>query len=108
MRRTKLNITKARVRHGAVWDRYYCVTIPKLGGGRTRRFFPSTPEGKREAQTFLQICKTQQENEGVAALSIPEELRVEAVRCQKLLEPVNAKLSDAVQFFLKHAKPIGG
>jgi integrase len=44
----------------------------------------------------------------VAALSIPEELRVEAVRCQKLLEPVNAKLSDAVQFFLKHAKPIGG
>jgi integrase len=108
MRRTRLKITKTRVRRGTLWDRYYCVTVPKLGGGRTRRFFPSTPEGKREAQTFLQISKNRQENEGVAALSIPEELRLEGVRCQRLLDPVSAKLTDAVQFFLKHAKPVGG
>ncbi len=43
-----------------------------------------------------------------AALSIPETLRIEAVKCQRLLEPVGATLADAVQFFLKHAKPVGG
>ncbi len=108
MRRTRLRITKTRVRRGGSWDRYYCVVIPVLGGGRTRRFFKFTPEGKREAETFLQISKIQQENEGTAALSIPETLRIEAVKCERLLKSVNATLTDAVQFFLKHAKPVGG
>lgn len=108
MRRTRLSITKSKVRRGASWERYYCVTLPKLGGGRTRRFFPATPEGKRQAETFLQISKTQVENEGVAALSIPEGLRLEAIRCQQLLVTVGAGLTDAVQFYLKHAKPAGG
>ena len=108
MRRTRLKISKTKVRRNGSWDRYYCVTVPKLGGGRRRRFFAHTPEGKREAETFLQIAKTQQENDGVAALSVPEELRTEAVKCQRLLQPVNATLTEAVQFFLKHAKPVGG
>jgi integrase len=108
MRRTRLRITKTRVRRGTSWDRYYCVVVPKLGGGRTRRFFKFTPEGKREARTFLQISKIRQENEGMAALSIPETLRIEAVKCERLLNPVNATLTDAVQFFLEHAKPVGG
>jgi integrase len=108
MRRTQLRITKARVRRGSSWDHYYCVVVPKLGGGRTRRFFKFSPEGKREAETFLQISKTRKENEGTAALSIPERLRIEAVECQRLLEPVGTTLTDAVQFFLKHAKPVGG
>jgi integrase len=30
------------------------------------------------------------------------------VKCQRLLEPVSGTLTDAVQFFLKHAKPAGG
>jgi integrase len=108
MRRTRLKISKTKVRRDGSWDRYYCVTVPKLGGGRRRRFFAFTPEGKREADTFLQIAKTQQENDGVAALSVPEELRAEAVKCQRLLQPANATLTEAVQFFLKHAKPVGG
>src|SRR4029077_11022115 len=45
---------------------------------------------------------------GVAALSIPVELRIEAAKCHRLLTPVNASLTDAVQFFLKHAQPVGG
>jgi integrase len=108
MRRTRLRLTKTRVRRGNLWDRYYCVVVPVLGGGRTRRFFKFTPEGKREAQMFLQISKIRQENEGTAALSIPETLRIEAVKCERLLKPVNATLTDAVQFFLKHANPVGG
>ena len=101
-------MTTVKVQRGQSYDRYYCITIPKLGGGRTRRFFPATPEGKREAKVYLQIAKAQQENEGVAALSVPEELRIEAAKCHRLLAPVNASLTDAVQFFLKHAQPVGG
>ncbi len=108
MRRTRLRITKTRVRRDSSWDRYYCVVVPKLGGGRTRRFFKFTPEGKREAETFLQISKIRHENEGTAALSIPETLRIEAVKCERLLKPLSATLTDAVQFFLKHAEPVGG
>jgi integrase len=108
MRRTRLRITKTRIRRGGSWDRYYCVVIPVLGGGRTRRFFKFKPEGKREAETFLQISKIQLENEGTAALSIPETLRIETVKCERLLKSVNSTLTDAVQFFLKHAKPVGG
>jgi integrase len=95
-------------RRGHSWDRYYFITIPKQGGGRSRRFFPLTPEGKREVETFLQIAKIKLDNEGTAAFSIPETLRIEAVKCQRLLEPVSATLTDALQFFLKHAKPVGG
>jgi integrase len=111
MRRTRLKIgrkTTKVLRPDGSWDRYYCVTIPKLGGGRRRRFFAHTPEGKREAETFLQIAKVQQENDSAAAFSVPEELRTEALKCQRLLQPANATLTDAVQFYLKHAKPVGG
>lgn len=101
-------MTKVHIRRENSLDHYYCITIPKLGGGRTRRFFPATPEGKGEAKVYLQIARTQQQNHGLAGLSMPEELRMEAAKCQRLLEPVNASLTEAVQFFLKHAKPVGG
>jgi integrase len=109
MRSTALEITEPKVRRadGSV-DRYYCLTIPKFGGGRRRRFFPHTLEGKREAKTLLQILKIQRQNEGIAAVSMPHELRTEAAKCQQLLEPVGSSLTDAVQFYLKHAKPVGG
>jgi len=109
MRRTRLKITKAKVRRGDnSWDRYYCVVVPKPERGRSRRFFPFTPEGKREAETFLQIAKIKLENEGTAAFSISERLRIEAVNCQRRLEPAGATLTAAVEFFLKHANPAGG
>jgi integrase len=108
MRITQPNICKTRVRRGVSWQRYYCVTLPKFGGGRNRRFFPRTPEGKHEAETLLQLAKIQQKNEGMAAFSIPQELRIEAVKCQRLLQSASATLTEAVQFFLKHAKPVGG
>jgi len=109
MRRTALEITEPKVRRadGSV-DQFYCLTIPKLGGGRRRRFFPHTLEGKREAKTVREILKNQLENEGIAAVSLPEQLRTEAVNCQRLLEPVGSSLTEAVQFYLKHAKPVGG
>jgi len=51
MRKTTLQISKAKIKRGRKKELYHCVTLPKPGGGRTRRFFKFTPEGKREAET---------------------------------------------------------
>jgi integrase len=100
MRKTKLALTKAKVNG----RRYYCVTLPKLGGGRNRRFF----KDRIEAQTFMRLAKVQQENYGTAALSMPDALRVEAIECSELLQPYQKTLRDATKFYLDHLKAITG
>jgi len=45
----RLALTKTKVNG----RRYYCVTTPKLGGGRKRRFFKE----KAEAETFMQLAR---------------------------------------------------
>src|SRR4029079_3900650 len=86
----------------------YYVTIPNGKGGRKRRFFDHSAEGKREAKSLIEVLKTQKENEWMTAFGLSAELRIEAVKCHGLLESANATLTDAVKFFLKHAKPAGG
>jgi integrase len=100
MRTTRLALTKTKVNG----RRYYCVTTPKLGGGRNRRFFKE----KAEAETFMQFAKVQQENYGNAALSIPDALRVEAIECVELLQPFGVTLRDAARFYATHLKAITG
>lgn len=103
MRTTTLRLTKSKIKRGGRRRQlYYCVTIPKLGGGRTRRFFAFTSEGKREAQTFLLLAKRQQSNYGTAAFSISDALRAEAVECSKKLGEGGYTLTDATNFFLAH------
>jgi integrase len=98
MRTTRLALTKTKVNG----RRYYCVTTPKLGGGRKRRFF----KDKAEAETFMQFAKVQQENYGTAALSIPDSLRVEAIECCELLQPFGVTLRDAAKFYAAHLKAV--
>jgi len=100
MRKTTLALTKTKVNG----RRYYCVTLPKLGGGRNRRFF----KDKAEAQTFMHLAKVQQENYGTAALSISDALRVEAIECAELLQPYGKTLRDAAKFYAAHLKAITG
>jgi integrase len=100
MRTTRLALTKTKVNG----RRYYCVTTPKLGGGRNRRFF----KDKAEAETFMQFAKVQQENYGTAALSIPDALRVEAIECCELLRPFGVTLRDAAKFYAAHLKAVTG
>jgi integrase len=104
MRKTQLRITKAKVRRGKAWDRYYCVVVPKLGGGRTRRFFKFDEEGKQEAETFLDISKTQQQNYGTAALSLSPHQRAEYLWCCDALKPYDCTLREAVAFIMPHLK----
>ena len=98
MRTTRLALTKTKVNG----RRYYCVTTPKLGGGRKRRFFKE----KAAAETFMQLAKVQQENYGTAALSIPDALRVEAIECCELLQPFGVTLRDAAKFYAAHLKTV--
>src|SRR5262249_17280137 len=81
---------------------YYCVTLPKPGGGRTRRFFKFTKEGKQDAETFLESSKIQQLNYGTAAFGISDALRAEAVKCNEELQKKGRTLTEATNFFLKH------
>jgi integrase len=94
LKRTSLKITQARIRG----YRYFCVTCPKLGRGRTRRFF----RDKRVAQTYLEQCRIQQENYGTAALSISDAMRVEAIECSEKLRAFSKTLRDATNFYVTH------
>src|SRR5205085_8741699 len=98
MRTTRLALTKTKVNG----RRYYCVTTPKLGGGRNRKFFKE----KAEAETFMQFAKVQQENYGTAALSIPDALRVEAIECCELLQPFGATLGAVAMFYAAHSNVV--
>lgn len=100
MRRTTLKITQTRIRN----YRYFCVTCPKLGGGRARRFF----KDRREAQTFLEQCRIQQQNYGTAAFSISERLRTEAIECFEKLRLFDKSLRDATNFYVAHLKTVKG
>src|SRR5947207_14520515 len=100
VRKTTIRRTTVTIKRGRTTQRYYCVTLPKYSGGRTRRFFTFTPEGKREADTFLQLAKQQQSNYGTAAFSISDALRAEAVQCASKLGEFGHSLTDATKFFL--------
>jgi integrase len=100
MRKTRLALTKTKVNG----RRYYCVTSPKLGSGRNRRFF----KDKAEAEAFLQLAQVQQENYGTAALSFSDALRVETTDCCERLQPYGKTIRDATNFYLAHLKAITG
>ena len=62
----------------------------------------------REAEGEQQRQRVKRANEGLSGMAVPEKLRVEAMECQRRLKSFNASLTDAVDFFLRHAKPAGG
>ena len=94
MRRTTLAITQTRIRE----YQYFCVTCPKPGGGRTRRFF----RDKAEAKAYFELCHIEHRNYGLAAFSLPESIRVEAMDCSTGLAEVGATLRDATKFYLEY------
>ena len=62
----------------------------------------------KEAEGEQQRQRVKRANEGLSGMAVPEKLRIEAMECQRRLKPVNASLTNAVDFFLRHAKPAGG
>lgn len=73
--------------------------------GKGDRFFFKT---KGEADTKAEQLRSTLKNQGAAGLAISDRLRVEAVELSARLAGVGATLTDAVEYFLAHAKPTGG
>src|SRR5438128_189613 len=94
MRKTATKLSKVKVNG----RQFFCVTWPKIGNGRNRRFF----KDRREAETFLQSKRIEQENYGTAGTSFNERQRAEYLECAESLKPFNATIRDAVNFYLPH------
>jgi len=67
--------------------------------GKRQRFFFKT---KDEADTKASQLRIARKNDGVAGISIPEALRVEAIKSAELLQPFGISLLDAVRAYLPH------
>jgi integrase len=98
MRKTRLKLRERKVRGVLMWE----VTVPQRGGGRSRRYFST----KKEAQGFIAVAATEAENFGLAALSVPEGLRVEAATAQRKLKPYGRTITDAVAFYVAHLERV--
>jgi integrase len=96
MRKTTLKLTKVQL-NGRI---FHCVTWPRIGKGRHRRFF----KNPAEAKTFLQTKKIEQQNYGTAGTSFNERQRAEYLECAELLQPFKVTIRDAVKFYLPHLR----
>ncbi|HSS17117.1 MAG TPA: tyrosine-type recombinase/integrase [Candidatus Dormibacteraeota bacterium] len=94
MRKTATKLTKVRVNG----RRFYCVTWPKIGKGRNRRFF----KDKSEAETVLDQKLIEQENYGTAGMAFTESQRSEYLESCEILSQFGVTIRDAVKFYLPH------
>jgi integrase len=94
MRKTATKLSKVKVNG----RQFFCVTWPKIGNGRNRRFF----KDRREAETFLQSKRIERENYGTAGTSFNERQRAEYLECAESLKPFNTTIRDAVNFYLPY------
>jgi integrase len=85
--------------------RWWRVNVGKRFTGTTkqRKFFDS----EAEANDFIQQMDGAMRQRGKSAFAIPQALSVEAIELSKKLEKHGASLTEAVNFFLRHA-PISG
>jgi integrase len=110
---TRLDDRKIAIPRGstirATWWR---VTLGRkvTGGKKLRRWFRM----EREAADFVEDTLNRRQVEGTQAFDITPGLRMEAVNCQRSLVEAGERmgrlitLTEAVEFYLKHALPAGG
>ena len=74
----------------------------RVAGKRTRKFFKT----RREAEAWLRKTKARMKKEGEGAIHMPEDLRIEAMKCADLLKPHGRSITEAVGHFLAHLKAL--
>jgi integrase len=94
MRKTATKLTKVRVNG----RRFYCITWPKIGKGRNRRFF----KDKSEAETVLHQKLIEKENYGTVGVAFTESQRSEYLESCEILSRFGVTIRDAVKFYLPH------
>lgn len=70
----------------------------KENGKRKRKFFAT----QKDAETWADLKNTELANYGIRALTMPEDLRLEAVKAAEQLRPFGRSLSEAVDHFISH------
>ena len=92
--------SKARVK-------YWRVTVAATQtaeGKKLRRFFDS----EKDAKVWISQMEEEIKQRGKDAFDIPDALRHEALQGWKRLRPFKATLTQAIDYFLLHARPDGG
>ncbi|MGA2864009.1 MAG: site-specific integrase [Verrucomicrobiota bacterium] len=80
---------------------YWVVSLGRkyTGGCRQRRYFGS----RKEAKAFVAQSEEARHRLGCEAFILPMGLRAEAMACSQRLKPLNATLTQAVEFFIRNA-----
>ena len=84
-------------------SKYWCLSIWTRTGAksdRTREFYSTLKKAKEAQENAIRLNRT----EGLAAVEISTQLRIEAIRAADILKG-RASLTEAAQYFMKHAAP---
>jgi integrase len=76
----------------------------RINGKGERLFYPT----RIEAETRAELKKNERRNNGHAGVTMPEKLRIEAMECNAVLKTAGVSLREAVDYYMKHARPSGG
>jgi integrase len=79
---------------------YWVVSLGRkyTGGGRQRRYFGS----RKEASAFVEQSAQSRHRLGCEAFILPMGLRAETLACSQRLKPMDATLTQAVDFFIRN------
>jgi integrase len=93
---SRITPRKERRRNGVYW----VVSLGRkyTGGSRQRHYF----RNRKEAKQFVVHSEESRRRLGSEAFVLPISLRAEALVCSQRLEPWNATLTQAVEFFLRN------
>lgn len=89
-----------------IGKRVYCsgrtahlVDCGMIKGKRQRRTFAT----RGDAETYAQQKRIERENQGLSAMAIPLEVKIEAAKCLSRLIPYDATLTQATEYYVQHA-----
>jgi len=100
---------KANKRSKSKWPRIYTPThrsgqvsyqvdLGNVEGKRKRVNFAT----KEEAETYAEQCRVKKANEGMAAFSLPMNIRLDAAKADKILASHNVTILEAAKYYEKH------
>ena len=76
----------------------YIVDLGKVEGQRKRPSFPT----KIEANTYAEQARILKANEGMAALTLPQDIRLDAAKANLILAPHDVSILEAAKYYQKH------
>ena len=76
----------------------YVVDLGLINGKRERYSFKT----KAEADPFAELKKTERQNQGTAALALPQAVKLDAAKASEILTPHSVSLQEAARYYVRH------